>query len=130
MKRAAFLLLAAALAGCAPGEFPPGTGWSRASDLSVYAAMVQFAGIAREQEVLCEGFNTESVDRRWRHDFGARDEAVTAALIARHGEEAVSAAEAASAPTRRVLCEEVPTGYWHDHYGRMLRLLETRLGSR
>ena len=129
MKRFCLLLLAAAaLAGCETASFPPGTGWSRASDLSVYSAMVELAGVAREQEILCAGFSTESTDRHWRHDFAARDAAVTAAMVARHGEEAVSTAEAAAYPTRRVLCEPVPVGRWRFHYERLLRLLETRLG--
>ena len=52
MKRIALALAAAALrAGCTT----PGTGWSRAPDLSVYEAMASYADIAREQAVLCDG---------------------------------------------------------------------------
>jgi hypothetical protein len=90
--------------------------------------MLQFGDVAREQSVLCGGFGTESVDRHWREDFAARTDAVTRALVARHGAQSVGAAEAAAAPTRRVPCEEVPNGRWRDNFARLLRLLETRLG--
>ena len=85
-------LAAAALAGCEATP-PPGTGWSRASDLSVYSAMLVYGDVARQQSVLCGGFATDSVDSHWREDFGARTDAVTTALIARHGAAAVSEAE-------------------------------------
>jgi hypothetical protein len=124
----ASLLAVGALAGCATANWPPGTGWSRASDLSVYTAMLQFGGIEREQQVLCGGFGTESVDRHWRADFAARTDAVTRALLERHGEAKLVAAEAAAAPARRVPCDSIPTGRWRDSYARLLRLLETRLG--
>ena len=121
------LMLAGGLAACETTP-PPGTGWSRAPDLSVYTAMLQFGDVAREQSVLCGGFGTASVDRHWRRDFAARTEAVAAALAARHGASAVGVAEAAAAPTRRVPCEVLPTGRWRGDYSRLLRLLETRLG--
>ena len=129
MKRAAATagMLAAALAACEATP-PPGTGWSRAPDLSAYSAMILFADVAREQSVLCGGFSPASVESHWRRDFGARADAVAAALVARHGGAAVSQAEAAAVPTRRVACEDVPTLRWRDHYHRLLRLLETRLG--
>ena len=126
-RAAALLIVGAGLAGCET-TLPPGTGWSRAPDLSVYTAMLQFGDVAREQSVLCGGFGTASVDRHWRDDFAGRTDAVTRALVARHGATAVSTAEAAAAPTRRVPCEEVPNGRWRDHFARLLRLLETRLG--
>ncbi len=121
------LVLAAMLAGCESTP-APGTGWSRAPDLSVYSAMLLYADIARQQSVLCGGFGTTSVEDHWRRDFGARAEAVEAALVARHGAEAVNEAEVAAVATRRVGCEDVPTARWRNHYNRMLRLLETRLG--
>ena len=121
------LAVAATLAGCESTP-PPGTGWSRAPDLSVYSAMLLYADIARQQSVLCGGFSAASVDDHWRRDFGRRADAVAAGLIASHGTEAVSEAEASAVATRRVECEDVPTLRWRDNYNRMLRLLETRLG--
>ena len=127
--RAALALLpvAAGLAACSV-QPPPGIGWSRAPDLSVYTAMLQFGDVAREQSILCGGFGTESVEAHWRRDFAWRTDAVTRALVDRHGAAAVGAAEAAAAPSRRVPCRDIPNGRWHDHYSRLLRLLETRLG--
>ena len=121
MMRIGATLALALLAGCTT----PGTGWSRASDLSVYAAMESYGEIAREQEVLCGGFSTASVDSHWADDFGAREAAVTARLAERHGGVAVDEAEAW---VPRVPCEEVPTPQWRHRYERLLRLLETRLG--
>jgi hypothetical protein len=128
VRRLALPLLAAAGLAACESTPPPGTGWSRAPDLSVYSAMLLYAGVAREQSVLCGGFDTQSVQSHWRRDFGARAEAVAAALAARHGAEAVAAAEASAVPSRRVPCEDVPTLRWRDQYHRLLRLLETRLG--
>ena len=119
--------LAAALAACEATP-PPGTGWSRAPDLSVYSAMLIYADIAQQQSVLCGGFATDSVESHWRSDFGARADAVSSALVARHGDAAVREAQASAVATRRVSCEDVPTTRWRDHYHRLLRLLETRLG--
>ena len=59
------------LAGCRSTP-PPGTGWSRAPDLSVYSAMLLYADIARQQSILCGGFSTASVEDHWRRDFGRR----------------------------------------------------------
>ena len=129
MKFAPALLatLALALASCETAP-APGTGWSRAPDLSVYSAMLTYADIARQREVLCDGSRTDWVERRWQDDFGARVEAVASALVARHGEEAVRAAEATAVATRRIGCEDAYVLHWRDNYHRMLRLLETRLG--
>ena len=125
----AALLAALALAGCAADTWvTPGTGWSRASDLSVYSAMTVYGGLAREQEVLCAGFRPAGVQARWADDFGGREAAVEAALAARHGDAALAEAEAAALPTQNVACAEVPNGRWRRHYARLLRLLETRLG--
>ena len=129
MKAGPALAVAAALAGCAADSWVrPGPGWSRAPDLSVYAAMTTFGDIAREQSVLCGGFGSASVERHWQADFGAREAAVAARLAARHGAEAVQEAAAGAAPTRRVGCPEAPNLRWRRHYARLLRLLETRLG--
>ena len=46
------MLAAAALTGCSTA---PGSGWSRASDLSVYSSAHAYARIAWEQDVLCQG---------------------------------------------------------------------------
>jgi len=111
-----------ALAGCTT----PGTGWARASDLSVYGAMDQYGAIAREHSVLCGGFGTAVVADAWQEDFGAREAAVNARLADRHGSEAV--ARAVEGRRLRAPCEEVPTLKWRHRYERLLRLLEARLG--
>ena len=118
----ALLLL---LAGCATHA---GTGWSRAPDLSVYSAMTTFGGTARDHSVLCSGFGSAAVEARWQRAFAAREAAVQAALVARHGPRAVSEAQALGLEARRAPCPEVPNDRWRDHYARLLRLLETRLG--
>lgn len=123
MKGAALLLLA--LAGCSTH---PGMGWSRAPDLSVYAAMTTFGGTARDHEILCSGFGTASVESLWESAFAAREARVEAELAARHGAEAVREAEALGLEARRAPCPEVPNDRWRAHYTRLLRLLETRLG--
>ena len=128
MRGAAAIGLAAGMLAACEATPPPGAGWSRAPDLSVYSAMQLYGDIAREQSVLCGGFGTASVEDHWRRDFGARSEAVAAALIARHGASAVAAAEAKAVATRVVPCEDLPTARWRESYRRLLRLLETRLG--
>jgi hypothetical protein len=121
------LIAAALLAGCSTtNDVHAGNGWTRAPDLSVYGAMEMYGGIAREQSILCGGFSTEVVRDRWRNDFGARADAVQAALVARHGAEAVE--RAGLYPTRRVACPNIPDASWRVQYARLLRLLETRLG--
>jgi hypothetical protein len=129
MKLAPLLLatLAFTASGCVD-EPAPGLGWSRAPDLSVYSAMILYADVARERSVLCSNNETGWVERRWQRDYGARVEAVTSALVARHGAEAVEVAEAAAVPTRRLGCEDAYILHWRDNYERLLRLLETRLG--
>lgn len=111
-----------AMAGCTT----PGTGWARASDLSIYGAMDQYGAIAREQSVLCGGFGTAVVADAWQEDFGAREAAVTARLADRHGANAVAAAT--TGRRLRAPCEPVPTLKWRHRYERLLRLLEARLG--
>lgn len=131
MKPLAFALAGALLlAGCAStAPRPvPGTGWSRAPDLSVYSAMTLFAGVARTESSLCQGFSPAGVENDWHEDFGAREGAVVSALVARHGADAVEAAQAAAAATRRVACPDVLTRRWQYEYERLLHLLELRLG--
>ena len=123
MKRALLSLLL--LAGCSTH---PGMGWSRAPDLSVYSAMTTFGGTARDHSVLCSGFGSARVEARWQRAFAARETAVEAALTARHGGEAVRRAQAQGLEAQRAPCPEVPNDSWRDHYVRLLRLLETRLG--
>ena len=128
MIRALFRLALAsvALLGAAAASAAPGTGWSRAPDLSVYGALTTFGQVAREESALCAGFRTASVMRRWESEFAGREAAVTAALVERHGAAAVE--RAAQMPTRRVECPDVPYGVWWRHYERLLALLERRMG--
>jgi len=125
MKGGPALLLGAAAAACSTA---PGTGWSRAPDLSVYSAMRVFGEVAQEQEILCQGFGPAGVRRDWSEDFAGREARVTAALATRHGARALSDAEAAAVATRSVPCRDWPNDRWRDQYVRMLRLLEARLG--
>ena len=127
MKAVAFLL-PTALAACATEGVPPGSGWSRAPDLSAYSAMTTFGAVAREQSVLCYGRSPARVERNWTEDFGSREAAVIAALVGRHGPQAVERAEAAAEVTRNVACPDVQNWRWREQYSRLLRLLETRLG--
>lgn len=119
-------LLCLSLAGCSTA---PGTGWSRAPDLSVWSAMNLFGNAAREQSFLCSGFDPVSVERRWAEDFAGREQWVRDALVARHGADAVDAAEAQAAATRTIECGNAMDSKWRRHHGRLLRLLESRLGS-
>lgn len=130
MRRAAAWLvaLAATLGGCASITYGPDSGWSRASDLSVYSAMTMYGGIARQQSSLCNNSSPIGVAERWNDDFGARQQAVTSAMIERHGVSAVHGAQAAAVPTRRVPCPDVNVPHWRESYTRLLRLLEMRLG--
>jgi hypothetical protein len=121
------MLGAVALAGCATSSpSAPLAGWSRAPDLSVYAAMDVYGGIAREQATLCGGFSPVSVRSHWDDDFGGREAAVRAALTERHGADAVARARTEAVQT--VPCPDVPDLTWRVHYSRLLRLLEMRLG--
>jgi hypothetical protein len=122
MKGLALLLAALALAGCSTA---PGTGWSRAPDLSVYGAMSVYARAALDQEMLCAGFTRESATQHWEADYGPRQDAVNAALVGRYGEAALTRARATWAPS--VACGDVPDRQWRDRYVRQLRLLELRL---
>ena len=122
MKAAAALLGAAALAGCAG----TGTGWSRASDLSVYSSAHAYAHIAWEQQVMCEGTDPARVSAGFEREFGAREAAVRAALVRRHGEAAL--ARTGRPFVARVGCGDLPDAQWRDRYSRLLRVLEIRLG--
>lgn len=102
-----------------------GTGWSRAPDMSVYAAMDMAGDIAREQEILCRGRSPASVEERWRYQFGAREDWITAALAARYGDAAVT--EARSRVSGRERCTDIPNDDWRRSHARLLRLLELRL---
>jgi hypothetical protein len=122
------LALAAMLGGCASITYGPDSGWSRAPDLSVYSAMTMYGGIARQHSSLCNNSDPDAVVQRWNADFGARQQAVTSAMIARHGAGAVRGAQASAVPTRRVPCPDVNVPHWRESYTRLLRLLEMRLG--
>lgn len=118
------VLLLAVLAGCATAP-PPGAGWSRASDLSVYEAMIDYAALAQERDVLCAGFPRDRIAARWAARYGARQDWIEAALAGRYGTQAV--AEAAADPPPAVECGTPFVNQWQTAYARLLRLMETRL---
>jgi hypothetical protein len=122
MRRVPILLAALALAACSTA---PGTGWTRANDLSVYSAMHVFARAAIDQEAYCFGRDPARITADWDEDFSARQGAVSAALNQRYGADAMAEARATYAP--RVPCGDVPDPQWRLRYTRMLRLLEIRL---
>jgi hypothetical protein len=126
MRRSILALAALALTAAMPALAAPGTGWSRAPDLSVYGAMTTMGQVAREEATLCAGFRTARVMERWERDFGSRQAAVTAALVERHGYDAVR--RATQMPTRRTSCPAIPYGVWRGNYERLLVLLERRMG--
>ena len=119
------------MAGCTTYASPPpppivGTGWSRAPDLSVYAAMRTAAQMAREQDVLCWGRNPAQVDDYWNKQFGPREAWIAAALAARYGDVAL---EVNGQPMRtaREDCPDIIDDYWHDQHAQLLHMLELRL---
>jgi hypothetical protein len=122
VKAPAILLAAAALAGCAG----TGTGWSRASDLSVYSSAHSFARLAWEQQVMCGGTDPARVSARMEAEFGARDAAVRAALVRLHGEEAL--VRTRTPFIARVGCRDLPDDQWRARYSGLLHVLEIRLG--
>lgn len=126
------LILPVLLAGFAPPalarDAPVGTGWSRASDLSVYGALRLASGLAQEQEVLCAGRNPARVEDRWRAAYAAREAWIADALRARYGQAAV--ARAGAAEVGRITCPAVTSSVWRRHHHRMLHLLEYRLVPR
>jgi hypothetical protein len=123
VKARAVLLLAGLLAGCVQTG---GTGWSRASDLSVYASAHSYARIAWEQQVMCGGGNPAQTSAAFELEFGAREAAVRAALVRLHGEAAL--ARTATPFIARVGCGDLPDRQWRTRYSRLLRVLEVRLG--
>ena len=122
MKAAVALAAAFVLAGCAG----TGTGWSRASDLSVYSSAHAYAHIAWEQQVMCQGSDPARVSAGFEREFGAREAAVRAALVRRHGEAAL--ARTGNPYVARVGCGDLPDPQWRDRYSRLLRVLEIRFG--
>jgi hypothetical protein len=111
-----------ALAGCAG----TGTGWSRASDLSVYSSAHAFAHIAWEQQVMCHGADPAQASAGFDREFGAREVAVRAALVQRHGEAALARTGMAFVPL--VECGDLTGGRWRGRYAELLRVLEIRFG--
>ena len=122
MSKWSLLMIAGAMIA-APAS--AGTGWSRASDLSVWSAMRLYGGIAREQSVLCAGFAPGRVAVRWDERYGAREAILRDALAARYGAGAV--VRAGDPHGLRQPCRPVPDGYWERRYVRLLRLLESRM---
>ena len=121
MKRALVIVSLLALGGCSTA---PGTGWSRASDLSVYGSMHVFRRAAIDQEAYCFGRDPTRSLADWERDFAARQEAVTQVLLGRYGSDKLDEARQVYAP--RVACGDVYDPQWRDRYTRLLRLLETR----
>jgi hypothetical protein len=121
MSSKSSLLFCIALAGCAG----PGTGWNRASDLSVYASAHAYARIALEQQVLCGGDSPAAARASFERTYAGRNAAVRAALVSHYGEAALE--QASRHFVKRVSCGDVPDFQWADRYERMLRLLENRL---
>lgn len=124
MRHAWALLPLCALAACAASA--TGSGWSRASDLSLYASAHDFARVAWEQSVYCRGASPAGASASFDNEFGPRDAAVRAALVRRHGEAALVLA--GKHFIQRVPCGDVADPQWRRRYARMLRLLEIRLG--
>ena len=121
-------LLLATGAGAAARDYPVGTGWSRAPDLSVYGALVRASALAREQEILCAGRNPARVEEDWREVYAARETWIADVLTARYG--AAPVARAAGVQVGRISCPTLESHGWRRHHGRMLRLLELRLYPR
>ena len=121
MKRMTGLSALLALGACSTA---PGTGWSRANDLSTYGAMQVFARAAIDQEAYCFGRDPARIRADWERDFSARQEAVTRVLLGRYGADKLDEAGRVYAP--RVACGDVYDPQWRLRYTRMLRLLETR----
>ena len=134
-----FALVLAALAGCSlnPPEPLPGTGWSRAPDMSVYAAMDLAGDLARENEVLCLGRNPAAVDARWRERYGGREAArgsahpppprAGGAPPPGGGGGGAPPPPAAAQVGGREPCPEIVDHRWRREYAKLLRVLETRL---
>ena len=121
MKRMLVIASLLMIGGCSTA---PGTGWSRANDLSVYGSMQVFRRAAIDQEAYCFGRNPDRTLADWERDFSARQEAVTQVLVGRYGADKLDEARQIYAP--RVACGDIYDPQWRDRYTRMLRLLETR----
>jgi hypothetical protein len=121
MKR---LLVLASLLSLGACSTAPGTGWSRANDLSVYGSMQVFRRAAIDQEAYCFGRDPDLTLADWQRDFSARQEAVTRVLVDRYGADKLDEARQAYAPP--VACGDVHDPQWRNRYVRQLRLLETR----
>jgi hypothetical protein len=121
VRRALPLLAIAMLGACSTA---PGTGYSRANDLSVYGSMQVFRRAAIDQEAYCLGRDPGRTRADWDHDFSARQEAVTRVLVGRYGADRLDEAGHVYAP--RVACGDVYDPQWRQRYTRLLRLLETR----
>ena len=121
MKRALVIAFIFLSGGCSTA---PGTGWSRANDLSVYGSMQVFRRAALDQEAYCFGRDPQRTLADWDRDFSARQQVVTQMLVGRYGADKLDEARATYAP--RVACGDVHDPQWRDRYTRMLRLLEIR----
>jgi hypothetical protein len=121
MSARTLLLSCALLGGCAG----PGSGWSRASDLSVYASAHAYARIALEQQVLCGGDSPEAARTGFERHYALRNAAVREALVAQYGEAAID--QASRHYVKRVSCGDVPDFQWGHRYEELLRILENRL---
>lgn len=121
MKR---MLVVASLLIAGACSTAPGTGWSRANDLSVYGSMHVFRRAAMDQEAYCFGREPDRMLADWEREFSARQEAVTRVLVDRYGAGKLDEARRVYAP--RVPCGDVHDPQWRQRYTRMLRLLETR----
>jgi hypothetical protein len=121
-------LLILAPSGVLARDYPVGTGWSRAPDLSVYGALMLSSALAREQAILCEGRNPALVEDAWRQTYAAREAWIEGALTTRYGRAAV--ARAANVQVGRITCPTLENHQWQRHHGRVLRLLELRLYPR
>lgn len=106
-------------------DYPVGTGWSRAPDLSVYGALLLSSALWREQQILCRGRNPARVEDEWRDVYAAREAWIADALTSRYG--ALAVTRAANVQVGRIACPMIEDHKWRRHHGRMLRLLELRL---
>jgi hypothetical protein len=125
--RVTSVIASLALAACSKSG-AVGAGWSRAPDVSVYAAMVQAGELAREREVLCAGANPATVADGWQARFGAREAWIADALAARYGQAPL--ARARIQPVGREDCPAIADHRWRDAHADLLRLLELRLYPR
>lgn len=121
MKRVLLVATLLMASGCSTA---PGTGWSRANDLSVYGSMQVFRRAAIDQEAYCFGRDPDRTLADWQRDFSVRQDAVARVLTERYGADKLDDAGQIYAP--RVACGDVHDPQWRTRFTRMLRLLETR----